>query len=491
MTRLRLSLLSLPLLIAAAPHSPNWAELLRQDAQAFHDDIAANHPGSSNDLDPGFAARNDRALARALRWAPKVTDAAGYRAAMDAYAASFDDGHLATAPTDAFPAIEGRWPGFLTGYGADRRYRVATRADDAAVPIGAALVSCDGVAAGRLAEERVGTFAGRWMLASRRALLARNLFLDRGNPFVARPRACRFAWNGATHEVALSWRALPADEAATRIAAVGGRAREAIGQRTLADGTRWLSLSGFNSDPSGPDFKALVPLIAALKADRTALARAPRIVLDLRGNNGGSSDWSRQIAAVLWGEAAVRGAEGHSEAVEWRVSPATIRAIGEYRDQFAAAPNASPDAKQWAQRTYDGLTGAAAKHQPLWRETDEPEATIPAKEQTVAPLAGPVFIVTDWGCGSACLDAVDLWRALGAIQVGQETSADTLYMDVRDTVLPSGMTRAVVPMKVYRGRKRGANQPWMPVHAYGGDLRDTAALQRWVSSLPDRGARKP
>src|SRR3546814_17654673 len=55
-----------------------------------------------------------------------------------------------------------------------------------------------------------------------------------------------------------------------------------------------------------------------------------------------------------------------------------------------------------------------------------------------APPKGPVYFVTNGSCASACLDAADLWKELGAIQIGQETSADTLYMDVRQDVLPSG-----------------------------------------------------
>lgn len=91
-----------------------------------------------------------------------------------------------------------------------------------------------------------------------------------------------------------------------------------------------------------------------------------------------------------------------------------------------------------------------------------------------------MVIVADASCGSACLDALDLWKRLGAMQVGVETSADSLYMDVRPERLPGGLARISVPMKVFRGRVRGSNEPHVPDRRYDGDMRDTAALEAWI-----------
>ena len=59
--------LTIPLLAAAAEPPRDWSATLRADATAFHDAIAANHPGPVNRLDPGFARRNDAGLALALK----------------------------------------------------------------------------------------------------------------------------------------------------------------------------------------------------------------------------------------------------------------------------------------------------------------------------------------------------------------------------------------------------------------------------------------
>ncbi|HEY9133536.1 MAG TPA: hypothetical protein VIM98_17395, partial [Dyella sp.] len=77
----------------------------------------------------------------------------------------------------------------------------------------------------------------------------------------------------------------------------------------------------------------------------------------------------------------------------------------------------------------------------------------------------------------------DLWLALGAIQVGEETSADTLYMDIRQDTLPSGIGQLALAMKVYRGRPRGNNVPLHPTFVFPGAMSDTGALEKWIGTL--------
>src|SRR3546814_13338607 len=83
--------------------------------------------------------------------------------------------------------------------------------------MGAVLEGCDGKPADRLAAENVGAFEGRWFLASRRFRLGGQLFVDRGNPFVARPARCRFLVNGTPREVALAWRPIAPAALAARL----------------------------------------------------------------------------------------------------------------------------------------------------------------------------------------------------------------------------------------------------------------------------------
>ncbi len=469
------------MLVGAADAPRDWAATLRADAQAYHDQIAANHPGPVNRLDPEFTERNDAGLALALRRASSTRGYPGYLWAMRGYVASFNDGHVALDVTQPAP-LPIHWPGFLTGFDGAGRQVVMTRADDAPLPLGARLDSCDGIAAAPLAARNVGAFRGRWDLLSQRATNGGRLFLDAGNPYIARPARCRFTVDGKPREVQLAWRDLPDTDFDARFAATAPRAHPEFGSRTLADGTRWYALPGFNGDPASTDAKALVPIIAAMRAEIGAVSLAPRIVLDLRGNGGGSSDWSQQIAAILWGRAAIDALPSNSQGVDWRASAGNIATLEGYRAAWRDAPDVSRESKLWADRVAAGMTAARARDDALWREVDTEDVSAAAK-QTAPKLKGSVYVLTDWGCGSACLDAVDLWTGLGGIHVGQETSADSLYMDVRQVALPGGFARAVIPMKVYRGRRRGSNVPAKPVRPYTNDMRDTAALERWIAQL--------
>lgn len=462
----------------------NWSQTLRTDAKAFHDLIQANHPGPFNELDPLFTQRNDRALSLALRRADRVNTFAGYLWAMRGYVASFDDGHVQFSTLKGSPLLKAQWPGFLTGSDpASGHQIVMTREADSLVPIGARLLSCDGREAASLLTSNVGAFSGRWNLAAQRLPRAGRLFVDTGNPFVRRPSACRFVVAGKTKTISVRWRPLEEPEWTTRVNATAPSSQLPFGVRTLADGTRWFAMPSFDSDPEGSAGKALRAMIESVKQNRSALLTAPRIVFDLRGNGGGSSQWSADLANALWGPGASEAADQERTYVEWRASDDNIATIKKYRDLWDASPDASPDALRWARASLLGLEQSRKAGRSLWREPEDPKTSTYSAKGTPKKLGLPVYVLTDWRCASACLDAVDLWTSLGAIVVGRETSADTNYMEVGDAALPSGLASVGIPMKVYRGRKRGSNEPVKPRHRFAGDMSDTAALEKWIASL--------
>lgn len=465
----------------------DWGQALRADATAIHDAIIDSHPGVYDEQNPGFRAQVDRGLVEAETRAATTTDAGGWWWALRAYVATFDDGHVQLGLSDqqgsGFPT---RWPGFLTAY-RNGQAVVATAVEDEAglPPVGARLQDCDGVPADRLAAERIGVFRGRWFLESQRLQFGDWLFMNASNPFTPEMRECRFEVDGATRAYALDWRPIESGPLSERRNAANRRGNYEFGMRRLDSGAFWLSMPSFDGTPDGEPARALTALLAEAEASQNELRAARYVVLDLRGNGGGSSHWSERLALTLWGDRYLRqNSLPPIEAIEWRASEANLAAIREFEAELTAAGATDDDERmRWARLIIAGMEDARAAGQPYWRDREGPVEHGPAAALFLSPVRGPVYVLTDAGCGSACLDAVDVWKAAGAIQVGRETSADTVYMDIREQALPTGLARMWIPMKVWRGRARGNNEPQRPVHAYDGDLTDTAAVEAWIAGL--------
>lgn len=467
----------------------DWSATLAQDATALRDIIAENHPGMHDPFNTGFRAKVDEGLAVALRRAKMTTDAGGWWWALRSYVASFDDGHMQVGMTDGSYGFPARWPGFLTLYrGEDQVVADRLTNDPSAPPLGARLIDCDGVGADRLAETRIGEFRGRWFLESQRAQLGDWLFLNGSNPWIAEMRECRFESDGQIRSYALDWRAIETADLSARRRRLSQRVSPEFGLKAIEGGGFWLSMPSFDSEPGSDAYVALTALLAETQTKQEALRAAPLIVLDLRGNGGGSSHWSDNLATVLWGSDWRRTHDlPSSEAVDWRASDDNIAELVSFVDQLKGG-GGDADLIIWGDKAIAGMRAAKAAGRVYWREdddstTDAPEAQAHTGPDPVNPMQGRVFVLTDSGCGSACLDAVDIWKAAGAVQVGRETSADTVYMEVRNAALPSGLAGIGVPMKVYRGRARGNNEPQRPAHKFDGPMNDTAALQAWVRAL--------
>lgn len=463
-----------------APES--WGQALAEDARAFHDLIAANHPGPVDALNPGFGALLEDGLDLALSRAETAEGFPAWYFALQQYQASFDDGHLSLGDYQLMGHVwRPGWPGFLTGLRADgetERHEVVFSAAADVPPVGAILRGCDGQDAATLAANRVGRFSGRWDLRSRRARLSANLFVDRDNPYAPAPRTCLFEVAGETRAYDLDWRDFPVETREAAFAAAGSpRYFAPIELREWSEGL-WIGLGSFDSDPASEAGQQLTALLAEVEARRDEIRAAPVVVFDLRGNNGGSSLWSNRIARTLWGEDRVDALGPRSEGVDWRVSPGNLAVIESYRDDLFAD---EPEAREWAAQIATGMSQALNAGAPLWRQSDDEPR--PAAPTSSSPMLGRVYVLADYGCASACLDAMDILLAMGATPVGQETSGDTVYMDIREDLLPSGRAMARIPMKVYRGRPRGNNETVRPDHAWTGDLSDTAGIEAFIAGL--------
>jgi hypothetical protein len=458
-----------------------WAQLALRDVEAARALIRENHPGPVDAQNGDFARWEAEGYVAAVDHARSADSLEGYSAALQRYVGALRDGHLyVTTPASRQPA---RWPGMVVASRAGRVIVVDASADRAQFPglpaVGSELVACDGRPAAEILRHDVFPFSrGDERRDASWIRLAPRLF-DQENPFRVAPRRCLFRDATGAVETALTWRSIGRDDLGLkwRQAAYGERPPADI--RGFGEDGVWATLSTFTPD-----------LMRRALTERERWRSRRVIVLDLRGNTGGSSIWGYQLLATFLGHPPLRPEPRPYD--EWRASPGNLEFIETQMVPMAAKVYGSPSrVLRELSRVGAGMRAALARGQALYRH-DLDFAGPEAAAEDVAAMAGTlpsptdarVFLVTDGRCVSACLDFVDqALRYPNVTQVGLATDADSPYTEVRpDIPLPSGLTTLSLAMTVYRNRPR-TWKPFVPRHPYPGNIADTPALERWLRGL--------
>ncbi|WP_121875987.1 S41 family peptidase [Umboniibacter marinipuniceus] len=321
------------------------------------------------------------------------------------------------------------------------------------------ILACDDKSITTLLEDTVFKFRGSG-ITPRENAAAPWLFTQHGNPFVDAPISCQVVGDDSARR--LEWSSI--DSSGWRSGAPGqqkwGGQFEYINHNDVA----WIKLPSFNNRVA----TQLQALYSQVESDLDKLRTAPLVILDVRGNGGGNSQWGVKFSQLIWSPQYVEAYRRSSaSSVEWRVSEdnaAHVESFG--RLNLAQTMRASiPD-------------GGALLRQDIPQR--QPSRDIDA------PLTGNVIVLMDSACVSACLDFLDLLSSFEGISfVGEETSADTNYIEVRRTFLPGYRFRAVIPIKVYRDRIRPDGGSYSPTIHFPNDLdrgSDKAVLD-WLRTI--------
>ena len=467
------------LLLVLLPAGRDWAETAVDDLHFIRATLRENHPGPVDPENPGFLDWYRGGLERALERARKAADFAGYFFSIQYYMAGFRDGHLGALTERHLEdhlgesRLQRRWPGFLVGY-EDGVFTVRYSAKSGEGPnVGDRLLECDGRPVEQWAEEILGGYVGLWFLEGERSLLAPLLLVDEGNPFVRMPAKCVFQTAAGRRAISLSWEPVSGKELLEKLPAPAA----AVPSLRRAGDAWWITLPTFDLT-NAKSGAVLNKLTEEIRAAAPEIRRARAVVFDVRENRGGSSAAGRAILEAIWGNAFVEQTRPRPAGIDWRLSAGNLRFLRDtnlrtLRRQFGED---SIEARKYEERL-KAMDEALARGDVLFRELPDPPAP-PA--EPVAVRARPILL-TDNVCASACLDFADIVRRLpGAEHVGRETSADAVYIDNRALTLPSGMGFLGFSMKVYRGGARGNNEPYRPSRVWKGDIRDTAAIERWI-----------
>ncbi len=373
-----------------------------------------------------------------------------------------------------------RWPQIIVS----RRGNtwVVTDADPPSTALlGAVLDSCNGQGVEALARKNVGGFRADWDIGAQQAQFGPWLLVDEGNPFITRPTSCVFDTNGQRQTITLDWVRIKRDKLLPRLTKAGGAGQAGFGIRQVGSGY-WIALQDLISARAEDVTKAV-------EQQKEMLRSAPFVVLNVRGNGGGSSLLGREIAASLFGAPYVEARLGSVTSSScggpngaWRVSPGNIKD----QEYLLGSPDfmrlGGPEVRQVLETTLHNLRDARAHGRAFSGPTHCADAA-PQSTGTAAPpseMKGRLVLVTDNLCFSSCLSVTDDFRQLGAFHIGQTTDAATHYVDVREQYLPSGNSLFSTLQSLDPSSPLEVG-PFKPALMYDGDIADTPTLEKWVT----------
>jgi len=466
-----------------------WRALAKSDLIAVHDILRDNHPAVYVKRD-GAAFRDwlERGYREGLRDLPKVRDLNSYFFLVRHYANGFRDAHIVLFPMADFPAknFVTSWPGFAAQW-RNGSY-VVGYVDPAeaalAPPTGAKLINCDGESAERLAQERLDLYEGDLHLPLQRAITAAALLRDRHNPFVgSAPSHCTFTYRGATQTYTLHYSPFTPDSAKKVASANLDWARPMLGVQSWGDRRWWVGVPSLDTGLDWDHF------FADMNAHLSAIRAADVVVIDVRGNEGGASRIVTQLLKTLWGDDMMHAHAVPSGDVTFRTSDRERAELAKSLSDLQADPKADPEELAWTKSMLAKLDATQKAGRKLFTvPSDFPAQT---KGSPSNPVKGHVVLLADSHCVSACLDLIDRVRAMpNVVLAGQETSADTIFMDVVEKNLPSGFLGLNYGRMALQNRPRPSNVTYKPAPSwtYRGDLGSDAAWRTWLDEALRRNS---
>ncbi|RZI99343.1 MAG: hypothetical protein EON90_12050 [Brevundimonas sp.] len=478
-------------LTAGAAMAQDWRALARQDLQAAHDELAAEHPAP---VVPGAAAQSfnawlDTGLQQSLSKINAVNGAAAHTYLLRYYAAGFRDSNITarasydTAETKFF-AIS--WAGIATGW-RNGEYVVTYVQPGvrAAPPVGAVVTECNLQPIEEFARAKLDLWEGDLNSEAGRVNTAPYLLWNRNNSFAnGVPSTCKFRIGRRERDFELRPQpATPANLEAAYRATIYTAAATPLSIETV-NGRPWVNVHSFSDDAGWDAFNAqLTQQVASLQGPQG-------FVLDLRGASGASNLGSsaRGYATVnrIWTPEFAQSKQPSGVDFTYRPSPKTrewyATVIGRMQ-QDARFVYESPQIIAQTQAILAGYDAAIAAGQTSF---NLPSVAAAAGAAPANPVQGPIVVLVDSGCGGGCLDTVDLLTRLPNVRIaGSPTPPDSIFIEQTVTRLPSNYADITYGHKAWTSRERGNNQPVNPGQglAYTGNPADEAALRTWVGTL--------
>jgi hypothetical protein len=474
--------------VTAPAAAQDWRALAQQDLQAAHNELRENHPAIAVDdaTSPAIRAWLDAGLAETTALLPQVNSGNAYAYALRSYARGFRDSNIQIEPTwETLPVwYAATFPNFSTAWrGGQYVVSWVKPGVRGTPPLGAAVVSCDGVPVEELAQARLDRFEGDLTREADRVRTAPYLLWNRGNPLARGiPGECSFQVGRRARSFRLINVPAAADSEAAYRASVYTPGAQPLSLETVG-GVQWIHMHSLSDSANWRGF------FGQIEQNLTAIQSAPGVVIDLRGAEGDSLNSTARgygLANRLWSIDYVVPRQPAAGSLTYRATADNRQWFADTLGRMQADPEfvaTSPEVVADTTAIVEAFDAALAAGQATF---SLPGRASVADTGAANPMQGQVIVLIDGGCTEGCLDVVDLLSGLPNVRLaGNVTDANSIFIEPTVAALPSTFGQVSYGHKAWTTRARGSNQPHSPAQGltYTGDAADEAAVQAWVSSL--------
>ncbi len=240
------------------------------------------------------------------------------------------------------------------------------------------------------------------------------------------------------------------------------------------EGVHWITLPTLAPDEiQAHCLNHIIHTIAQYRHDRA-------LIFDLKGNGGGNSEWGKRLLQAFFGETFAKQQWDNQPnmTTEWRISQDNVNHVNGFKEILVEQFGEESDAVAWAEKIAKGMQIAFERGEHYYVESDLRRDSAVPSERVLNPVKAKIFVIIDHHCFSAALDFIDAIKAMGheTLLLGETTGADSVYMEARVVVLPSGKGKLSIPIKAIRNRPRGHNVPYVPDIRFTGNLQDSDAV---------------
>lgn len=473
----------------------NWAVIASRDLIHINNVFKRNVPTTMKKLSPQYANWYQHGYYPALTLARQVKNYQGYIAVLTRYVYGLDlpAVHLQTMLNTMVSQIQ--WPGFMVGVQKDKVTVIISPChsyDPKHCPaVGAVLRSCDGTnVLAWIKKDIVPYVTMNQRYIDFQNLFVPNLLLNKGNPFREYPKQCTInnkvyslAWHhfrrGASTylKYIAHARDLPIPSLTITHDVYPGQFPYDIAIHHFAKKAVWIKIPSFSEN-----YRHHLTII---KDNLASYRHEKVIVLDLRGNDGGSLSLARDMIVALYGKQFLQSLGGslplnqvwHST---WRLSKSNDalyrRVVSDKEHHFDAY------FQMIAKDILGKYKDAVQQRKKQIEITNQYQK--PTKEKIKDPVKARVYIVTDEACRGTCwLFVRELQAIPGTIQVGKPTGIfNQDFMDNSDR-LKTGLITLCYPMASLQAPSEHLAAPFIPAFRYHGYIGNTTALKKWILKL--------